>query len=50
MGSGSFQGQNSLFRRCLGVFVEFLSGWRALVQKNRGFCETWGFSGIFDSL
>jgi hypothetical protein len=34
----------------VNAFVEFFSGWRALVQKNRGFCEIWGFGGFLESL
>jgi hypothetical protein len=47
MGSGSFQGQNSLFRRFWGGICGILKWWGALVRKNRDSCEDWKLFGDF---
>jgi hypothetical protein len=47
IGSGNFQGQNSLFRSVLGVILEFWSGWRDLAQETGALAKFGNFCGIF---
>jgi hypothetical protein len=42
MGSGSFQGQNNLFRRFM-VILEFLKWLEGIGTKDMGSCKIWGF-------
>jgi hypothetical protein len=50
MGSGSFQGQNGIFRRFWGNFGIFLSGWRVLAQNTGALAKFGDFWSVWSGL